>query len=298
MVFATLTVVALLSATVLAGNNQDASKCVAWNRGCDGPLAAGAQNQCRAGIEGNTQNGCCLKAACSYCLNHRHESQCNLPTIDANCYRNNAHHHYCPSGGDSGGGSSSGGSSGGCGGVWQGSGNKVVIGTAGSAQGNWRNTGNGIIYKPWDWNPYGIDGQGSSTLTYKFTVAQSGKYLITMQTRSAHQTEYNDLWIQMPGASLYLAKGYGGWYQGGWLKGYQNRGGLAKELWSKDHDPHAITTGWLNAGQVYSVQVSGRSSQFQLERIMIIQCGGSPCSPWAPEVQPSLYDTNPSNYCS
>lgn len=185
---------------------------------------------------------------------------------------------------------------GGCGGVWKGSGNKVVIGCAGSAQGQWRNTGNGIMYKPWDWNAHGIDGQGSSTLTYKFTVEQSGKYLITMQTKSAHQTEFNDVWVQMPGHSLYLTKGYGGWNQSGWLKGYQNRGGFAKELWSKDHDPQAITVGHLNAGQTYSIQISGRSSQFHVERIILVKCEGA-CSFWDGTIQSSLDDTTPSEYC-
>lgn len=170
----------------------------------------------------------------------------------------------------------------------------MVIATKGSAVGNWRNSGDGIKYKPWDWNPHHIDGAGSSTIKYKFTVAQSGSYYITMKSHAAHSTEYNDAWVKFNKGMKAEKPGHSYW-TGGWVKAYQNRGSGVYEIFTKDHDPHQLATGHLNAGQVYEIELAGRSSQFAVDRVMLVKCNGN-CWRWNGAISGSIYDTTPSRW--
>lgn len=65
-----------------------------------------------------------------------------------------------------------------------------------------------------------------------------------------------------------------------WFKVYQNQG---LNQWNtggytKDFDGHTILTGWLNAGNWYSVRIAGRSTKFTVDRIIAFRCENTECA--------------------
>lgn len=65
-----------------------------------------------------------------------------------------------------------------------------------------------------------------------------------------------------------------------WFKAYQNEFDSRNALHSRDYDPHQFETGSpLEAGKVYEIMISGRSTKFLVEKLLVAKCRGT-CKKW------------------
>lgn len=62
-------------------------------------------------------------------------------------------------------------------------------------------------------------------------------------------------------------------------KGYQNQGpnGIANFLVNIDHDPHTMVVPDVTKGETFKVCVHGRSSKFEVFRVVLVKCEGYRC---------------------
>lgn len=307
--------VAALAAAVAGYSDYDAAKCVSEGGGCSGWRAEKAKHWCRAGRSPHDQDPCCKHKACEWCRSHSYTGFCHSGEIKGVCGNGWGNYHQCQQGhttnnnnnnGGGNGGSSNGGHylqqsrSGGGGCVWKmGYGkNNLVINPSGSAQGQWQESWNGITYKPGDYNPHQIDGQGSSAITYRFQVNQGGSYYVTARSTAAAHTEHNDVWLKCNAGLKLVSMAHRGTsgYNYGYIKAYQNEFSGSMTLYSKDHDPHQIVTGHLNPGQTYELTISGRSTRFKIERLVLVRCQGG-CMKYEQSMQSAIGDMSVSQ-CS
>lgn len=188
--------------------------------------------------------------------------------------------------------------------------NKVVMGMSGRGSKNWKEDSHGgLKYKPWNGDPHHIDpyhrAEGDSRVFSNFKVPSSGEYVVLLESVSKHQTEFNDVfgriwedeskakWMSKrcmcdPGQKTAL--GDGG------FKMYQNSGGWTRSVYTVDHNPHAIT-GYFQAGRTYTFEVTGRSTQFSIKKIILVKCQGAECTPLSGTVKSALADGCVPNWC-
>lgn len=63
-------------------------------------------------------------------------------------------------------------------------------------------------------------------------------------------------------------------------KGYQNQGpgkGIANFLITIDHNPHTMIVPEVEEGEKFKVCVYGRSSKFEVFRVVLVKCEGYRC---------------------
>lgn len=181
--------------------------------------------------------------------------------------------------------------------------NKVVIGMAGRCHGNWQQWGHKCAYKPWlgkGWHEaHSIDqpgGDGNSRIYINFQVPYNSEYVLTMVSETINPTEFNDVWgriwngqhsAQNMDLRCECNRGNKRGMGNGYFKMYQNKSGWSNEIWTVDHNPHAIT-GYFHAGKTYTLELSGRSYHFVIDKLAFVACSGSGCSPRAGHVQGAL----------
>lgn len=139
----------------------------------------------------------------------------------------------------------------------------------------------GLVYRKDKKN--GIDFPDRfGSLCFEVKTEAAGSYYFTALSFAPHYTEHNDAWFK-------CSKGFSLWRNGRfwknsksgeWLKGFQNDGRkrMSEELKTKDHDGHRFIIENLNAGDTFSVCVSGRSYKFELYRLYIQKCRKEYCT--------------------
>ncbi len=120
----------------------------------------------------------------------------------------------------------------------------------------------------------GIDAAGQGILSYPVEITQAGTYRFLFRTAAPHTTEHNDAWGRFPDNPAEARKSNGGsvvdLIQNNWFKVYQNQG---KDKWNfdartVDNNPHEIFA-LISSPGVYRVELSGRSTQFKVDRLVL-----------------------------
>lgn len=188
--------------------------------------------------------------------------------------------------------------------------NRVIIGMAGRGSRLWRDDGRGgVSYKPWNGNSHYIDqyhkAEPEAQLFSDFKVPSSGEYVVLLESVSKHHTEHNDIhgrvwegkdrakWMTkrcMCNPGQKSALGYDS------FKMYQNTGGWSRAVFTVDHNPHAIT-GYFEAGRTYTFEVTGRSTQFSVKKVILVKCHGAECNPLSGTVGSAIADGCEPNWC-
>ena len=149
-------------------------------------------------------------------------------------------------------------------------------------------TGTGYHY----WNGPNYSGSpGNGLMSYTINITNPGTYRFRWRSRiglGTKQSEHNDAWLRLPDAddfygykagtnSTVYPKGSGktptpnGAGAGGWFKVYMNS--LNAWVWdarTSDNDAHQIYAVFNTAG-LYTVEISGRSTGYILDRFMLYQ---------------------------
>lgn len=141
----------------------------------------------------------------------------------------------------------------------------------------------------------GIDSpRSSTTMCYKIKLTQSGDYLASAVSAAPHPTEHNDMWISSSKGFVLIRGGStktAG--KGEFIKAYQNNGGnkMASEIYSVDHDPHTIIIPNVRAGEVVTYCMSGRSSKYEVYKLMVAKCSSSMCRSGRPNTNSLMYSS-------
>lgn len=120
----------------------------------------------------------------------------------------------------------------------------------------------------------GIDGSGQGILSYPIEITQAGTYRFLFRTAAPHTTEHNDAWVRFPDNDVEARKANGGSVQdlgqNTWFKVYQNKGGDAWnfDAHTIDNNAHQIFA-LIDSPGVYRVELSGRSTQFKVDRLVL-----------------------------
>eukprot|EP00171_Calliarthron_tuberculosum_P008809 IDg8809t1 len=163
--------------------------------------------------------------------------------------------------------------------------------------------GSGLLsYKPdssfggTEWKPSNF--QDERIKTYHFTVNEPGVYRVMLRSSAPHSTEHNDVWMSLPESGSQMTKDGLNmlpiadplsadqmWAykvpDNVWFKVYQNQGGDTWNVggYTLDFDPHTVLTLPLQADETwYSVRIAGRSTQFDVDRIIIFKCEDTECA--------------------
>jgi hypothetical protein len=116
---------------------------------------------------------------------------------------------------------------------------------------------------------------GTGVLTYTVKINNPGRYRLQIRSAAPHRTEHNDVWVRFPEGKASGIKGTSVLnLAANWFKVYQNSGSNSWtwDTKTKDHDPHDIFVDFSTAG-TYRVQLSGRSTQFKVDRLVLYRAG-------------------------
>jgi hypothetical protein len=116
-----------------------------------------------------------------------------------------------------------------------------------------------------------FDAAGKGLLEYALRITKTGRYHLAIRSAAPHPTDHNDVWVRSPDLAPIRVKGA---VEEGlgltWFKVYQN---ASNDQWTwitrtKDHDGHDIYLDITKPG-TYRVQLSGRSTQFKIDRFVL-----------------------------
>lgn len=297
------------------GSSKSAARCVYRGRMC---TAADAGTVCAPWRRAEKQKWICRAHACAYCKCHPDQWLCQQQLFDKACNFSNgapmpASHWASGSAAYTDGGNTGDHGHGGRNnnGRWAphhepeptasdlrkctrlGTNGHVVIPAAQGSTTGWFLSHNCLVWKR-SRNSRSIDPPGSGEICYDFRVDKASRYYFTANTMAPHVTEHNDMWVRFRqgGFRLYKPESdqYDGWYQYGWLKAYQNKGGnlLSNQLRTVDFDGHQFETPILRPGRIYSVCISGRSSKFSVCKLHLVACTRRECTNWRNAMQSTL----------
>lgn len=163
--------------------------------------------------------------------------------------------------------------------------------------------GSGVLsYKPMssfggtEWKPQNF--RDERIKTFSFRVNEPGMYRVLLRSSAPHITEHNDVWMSLPESGSQMTNNGVDFFpiaapittemlewdyvdQAVWFKVYQNRGGDLWDLggYTLDFDPHSIVTQLITeVDRWYSVRIAGRSTQFDIDRIVVHKCEGDECA--------------------
>lgn len=145
-------------------------------------------------------------------------------------------------------------------------------GWTGSAEGV-GHTGSGFIeWKAGDASKR-TAGAGQGVLTFPVAIVTGGRYRLQIRSRPAERTEHNDVWVRIRGAiKVEAVRADGSDVRDlgeAWTKSYNNAAGTwSWNTHTVDHDPHAFFIE-AKAGTVILVELSGRSTRFQIDRLVL-----------------------------
>ena len=130
----------------------------------------------------------------------------------------------------------------------------------------------------YEWKPgdpsQRTESPGGGILTYTFDVANTGTYRFILRSAAPHSTEHNDVWARFTNNEVVGIKSNGNSEidlgQNSWFKVYQNKGG---DSWNwaantVDHNAHQIFA-LIETPGIYTLQLSGRSTQFKIDRVVL-----------------------------
>lgn len=141
----------------------------------------------------------------------------------------------------------------------------------------WEPANQGLNFKPND-NTTEIDSKGAEPVEFRFVAPVSGHYAFTLDMKTSHVVDYNDVWVEFPEGGWTLRTVNSTKVAAGWTKAYHNAKKRSVAAFSVDHDPHAISTHHeLVAGQEYVVNVGGRSTMVTLYSAIMFPCEGDNC---------------------
>lgn len=145
----------------------------------------------------------------------------------------------------------------------------------------WQTLDNGVRFKQYDNNPWSTySASAHPPRTYRFKVAEAGRYFVSALTSAKERTEFNDMWIRFPhggGLAFYNVRTGAEWPQSGtdYYKAYQNSYANKVGIFAIDHVPHHFATrDELQPGVEYTLYIAGRASQFIVHRLLLARCDG------------------------
>lgn len=142
----------------------------------------------------------------------------------------------------------------------------------------------GLEYKPEGGGE--VDDAGLAELKYTFKAPVTGHYAVTLDMTTETDapgfgTEHNDVFLQFPSGDGFLLKKDGEDDEAGgtdYRKAYHNKSGRAVEAKTVDNVGKSFSTAdVLDAGKEYPVNLSGRSTQTLLHKIIMFPCEGDQC---------------------
>lgn len=136
----------------------------------------------------------------------------------------------------------------------------------------------GLEFRPGN-TAHSIVPRGKFPLMYSFSALNTSRYGVVIDMTTKHKSEFNDIWMEMPGVGFLLTRNDTGTRDAtGWIKGYHNFDKRAAFISSVDHKPHTISTGEiLQAGEKYVFGISGRSNQVTIHRVIMFPCMEGEC---------------------
>lgn len=141
---------------------------------------------------------------------------------------------------------------------------------------DWTASGTAVTYKAENYS-HAVDPPGTSILLYEFTVPVASNYAVVLDMHTRHWTEHNDVWVSCE-HGLVLRRGIRRSTAEGPVKAYHNSNGRAKEAFSKDYDPHSISTlRTLVPGTNYACRIGGRSTRTTIHALILFPCEGLDC---------------------
>lgn len=134
----------------------------------------------------------------------------------------------------------------------------------------------------------GLEG----VMCFDIKIQEGGQYYTTAITSSPDNTEHNDLWIRSDKGFRLLRDGRFRPTVNSYVKGFQNSGHnrIANTLKTIDHNGHYLITDVV-ANERFQICISGRSSMFEVFRIVLVKCTGVNCTPR--DVSGDLEDLSP-----
>lgn len=280
----------LIFSTIVSAMPFDSARCLALGRGC-GRNLAGRSGVCAAGRPRQDQSDRCHSQACAYCRENRNDRN-KFPCSESRRFRCSGSGMQPPAPAPA----PSMQNNGRC--TFIGT-NKIVINLGGVPRGRgWTAVSNsGMRGIGFDVNrrsrsivPAGTQG----VMCFNLRLQKGGQYYTTAITAAPHSTEHNDVWIRAEDTGFRLLR-RGQFRSGGkkWLKGFQNRGRnlIADQLKTIDHNGHYLVTD-VRGGQQFRICLSGRSSRFQMFKVVLVECFGNRCAPG--DVRGQMQNLSPS----
>lgn len=152
----------------------------------------------------------------------------------------------------------------------------------------WVEDADGISFWPEKTNSKFIQPvHASHPRAYPFTVSDAGHYLFLMLLSSEHVSDFNDVWMRFdhgngvqlwnPEKGLNVAPP-----NRGWLKWFSNDGPVERHLGGHalEYDNHHFiaTAEELVPGEVYTLELAGRSSRLKIHRLFAVKCLEETCA--------------------
>ncbi len=120
------------------------------------------------------------------------------------------------------------------------------------------------------------DEPGLGILSYTFHIATPGTYRLLLRSAALLKRDHNDVWVRFPDNEAEGRKSTGGSIvhldQNTWFKVYQKKGGndWHFEASTVDDNAHEVFA-FFNTTGSYRVELSGRSTQFKIDRLVFFQ---------------------------
>lgn len=121
----------------------------------------------------------------------------------------------------------------------------------------------------------GIDQPGKGVICLNLRAKFASYYYMTAVSYAPDNTENNDFWVKSSkGFNHHKNKRMFKTPPGKWRKAYQNTGPkkLSQILSTKDFDAHTFIVPNVKANEKFTVCISGRSSRFELYRLIFVSC--------------------------
>lgn len=142
------------------------------------------------------------------------------------------------------------------------------------------------------------DPPGVGKLCFRAQFSKPGTYYFTAYTMAKHWSEHNDMWVSFShGFNLFKAdtmiqQNLKNAQDDRLMKAYQNSGNnvLTDILSSVNFNPHVFVSKYINAGDLHELCISGRSSQFKVIKLVMVQCEGMQCKRSSSHIRSAMRD--------
>ena len=125
----------------------------------------------------------------------------------------------------------------------------------------------GTEYYEWDHGntSLALTNYGSGILSYQVQITMPGTYRFKFRSASPQVSDHNDAWVRFPTNGAVAPLG------SSWFKVYQNKSGnnWTYETKGEHNGQHAQVYTVFNTPGVYTIEVSGRSTRFKIDRFVL-----------------------------